>query len=160
MRKIYLLFIITALCTAWLIVFYLGVSSGFSNYVPIIALLGSVALFVIAAPLIVYLQRAGLYVGLLSCLLMLPYSLMFILHLFRDYNGTWHWGLILILLPSMLVLLNVLFTVNALFVKKKMLRPVSINNTNKLLFSFFPVLLFAIYLVLYGRYWDWQMFKL
>lgn len=159
MRKIYILYVIAALCTAWIVAFYLGFSAGFANYVPIAALLGSVLLFVIAVPLIVYYQRPGLFTGLIGCFLMLPYSLMFVGHLFKGYSGKWKFSIILIMIPSILVLINAYLTVNSLFIRKSEMSPIATHNVSKLILAGIPVLLFVIYLVLYGSSWSWDMFK-
>jgi len=66
------------------VLFYLGVSAGFANYIPVAALLGSVLLFVVAVPLVVYYQKAGSLIGLIGCVLMLPYNFMYISHLFGE----------------------------------------------------------------------------
>lgn len=154
MRKIYITYILAALCTAWVVLFYLGFSAGFANYIPIAALLGAVVLLVIATPLIIYFQRPGLLVGLIGCMLMLPYSLIFIWHLFSENRGMWNWTMVLIIIPSVLVLLNTYFTVKSLFVNKGMVSPVAVNSVSKVLLAAVPVLIFLLYLAFYGRYWS------
>jgi hypothetical protein len=153
MIKIYIINLLAALCTAWIVLFSLGFSAGFANYLPIAALLGSVLLLVIAAPLIIYFPRLGLLIGLIGCILMLPYSLTFIGHLVSENRGTWKWIFVLVMLPSGFVLLNTYFTVKALVVKKESLPTVAINKINKILFAAFPIIIFILYIFFYGRYW-------
>jgi len=154
MRKIYIIYILAALCTAWIVLFYLGFSAGFASYVPIAALVGSVLLLVIAVPLTIYFQRAGLLTGIIACVLMLPYSLMFIGFLFSENRGAWEWIILLIMLPSVLVLLSTYLTTKALFANKDSLLPVAVNKYSKMLLAAFPILIFILYLAFYGGNWS------
>lgn len=149
-----------ALCTAGMVVFYSGFSAGFANYIPVAALIGSILLSIVAIPLIIYFQRFGLIMGLIGCVLMLPYSLMFVGHLFNGYSGKWRWGIMLIMMPSAFVLLNLHFTVKALFTNKTELPPVATSNIIKAILSLMPILIFILYIFLYGKYWSWEMFEI
>jgi hypothetical protein len=75
--KFYILYLTGSLLTSLLVVFYLGISAGFANYLPILALLGCILLFTIASPLIILSKKLGLIIGLISTILILPYSLIF-----------------------------------------------------------------------------------
>lgn len=159
MRRIYTFYIISALGTAWLIAFNLGFSAGFTNYVPIAALLGCILLLIIAVPLIIYFQKLGLIIGLIACLLMLPYSLMLLSELFGALRGRWKWGILLIVIPSATVLFSTGFTVKALITTKNM-SDIAPNSVSKILLVCIPIALFILYLFLYGKYWSWEMFKI
>lgn len=159
MRKIYVFYIISALSIAWLVVFNLGFSAGFANYIPIAALLGCILLFIIATPLLVYFQKTGLIIGLIACLLILPYSLMLLSELLGELKGRWKWGILLLVIPSVAVLFSTGFTVKALVTKTTMPN-IAQNNISKILLASIPIAFFLLYLVLYGKYWSWEMFKI
>jgi hypothetical protein len=63
---------------------YYGVWAGFASYVTIVALAGSMILFTVAAPILVYHPRIGLYFGVVGCLLLLLYSLSFLVGLLSE----------------------------------------------------------------------------
>lgn len=155
--RLYILYISTALLTFWMILFLYGVSAGFANYVPVVALLGSVLLFVLAAPILLYNTRIGLIIGLASCLLIIPYSIGFTKSIFDD--GVFNWGVLIAILPTVLILFSVFFTAKSLFVKGAVIKTPS-GSTVKILLASIPVALFLLYLVFYGKYWSWQMFKI
>ena len=77
---------------------------------------------------------------------MLPYSLMFVGHLFYGYSGKWGWGIMLIMMPSAFVLLNLYFIVKALFINKTELPPVATSNIIKAILSLMPILIFILYI--------------
>jgi hypothetical protein len=158
--KVYLSYTLTAILSSLLIMFYLGVSAGFASYTPIIALLGSALLFTVAAPLFVFYKRVGLIVGLVGCLLILPYSIMFLNKLIFEYNGRFHWGFILIILPSTLTLISTYLTIKDLFFKNYFQKGVPVNILVKVLLTGTPLIVFILYLLFFGKYWSWEMFNI
>lgn len=156
--KLYIFYILTALLTSWMILFLYGVSAGFASYAPIAALLGSVLLFTVATPILVYNTRVGLIIGLIGCLLILPYNVGFAKGVFDD--GVFNWGILLALLPIVLILFSTYFTVKPLLVKGTLISGIPSNAIAKLFLSGIPIALFILYLILYGKYWSWQMFKI
>jgi hypothetical protein len=156
--RIYIFYLITALLISWMILFLHGVSAGFASYAPISALLGSVILFTIAAPVFIYNVRIGLIIGLIGCLLMLPYMFMIVKGVFED--GVFNWGILIGVLPTVLILLSTYFTVKPLLVKSTLVSGIPSNAVVKLLLSVIPLALFILYLLLYGQYWSWEMFRI
>jgi hypothetical protein len=140
-----------------MILFLYGVSAGSANYAPIAALLGSVVLFVLAAPIFVYRQRVGLIVGLAGCLLIVPYNIGFAKSVFDD--GFFDWGVLVAILPTLLILFSLFFTAKGLILKNAVVKMPS-GLTSKVLLSGIPIVLFLLYLIFYGKYWSWQMFRI
>ncbi len=155
--RLYLLYLLTAVTTSWIVLFLLGVSAGFANHFPVLALLGSVVMFTIAAPIVVYNMRLGLILGLISYLLILPYILLFTKGVLDD--GFLHAVTALAILPLLLVLFGIYY--NVMLLRTKIVESPSIltNRIVKLLLSSVPVGLFLLYLILYGQYWSWENFK-
>jgi hypothetical protein len=137
---------------------YYGVSTGFANYIPILALVGSFILFVIAAPVLVYKYKVGLTIGIIGCLFMLPYSIMFLKGVFDD--GVFNWVLLLSIVPFLLIGTGAYLSSKTLLQNNEPIRGIMIAGTYKLLLSGMPILLFVLYLIFYGKYWSWDMFKL
>lgn len=157
MKKAYLLYLLVGLITAFLTVSYLGSSIGFANYLPIGALLGSVLLFAMAAPITLYYLRLSLYIGLISIFLILPYVSMFTVQFLMEYRGALHWSVILILLPSIMVLISLCLTIRLLMAKE--LVSISSNKYLRVLLASIPIIMFLLYLALYGNEWNWEMFN-
>jgi hypothetical protein len=128
-----------------------GVSAGFANYFPIIALIGSVFLFVIASPILVYNARLGLIVGLISCLLILPYNVIYVKGVFED--GVFNWGVLLAILPTVLVLISIYLTTKPIILKHTVMAGIPSNKAIKLFLSGTPIFLFVLYLIFYGKNW-------
>ena len=154
--KIYTFYLITALLIFWMILFLYGVSAGFASFAPISALLGSVILFTIAAPVFIYNIRIGLIIGLIGCLLMLPYMFIIVKGVFED--GVFNWGILIGMLPTVLILLSIYFTIKPLL-GASAVSGLPSNAIVKLLLSGIPLALFILYLLLYGQYWSWEMFR-
>ncbi len=154
--RLYILYTLTALLTFWMILFLYGVSAGFANYTPIAALVGSVVLFVLAAPIFVYRQRVGLIIGLAGCLLIVPYNIGFARSVFDE--GVLNWGVLIAILPTLLILFSLFFNVRGLMVKNAVVKMPS-GLTPKILLAGIPITLFLLYLIFYGKYWSWQMFS-
>ena len=155
--RLYILYTLTALLTSWMILFLYGVSAGFSNYAPIAALLGSVLLFILAAPMLIYIKRVGLIIGLVGCLLIVPYNMGFTKSVFDD--GVFNWGVLIAILPTLLILFSLFFTAKGLLFKDTVITIPS-GLTAKILLAGIPIALFLLYLIFYGKYWSWQMFKM
>jgi hypothetical protein len=153
--KLYLFYILTALLTAWIILFLYGFSGGFASFLPIAALLGSVLLFVVAAPLLVYKVKPGLIIGLTCCVLILPYFVVFASSILDD--AILHWGMLIAIMPVALTLFSIYFTMKPLVVKDAAIG-IRAGAVVKLLMAIVPVALFLLYLIFYGKYWNWQMF--
>ncbi|RFM36444.1 hypothetical protein [Chitinophaga silvisoli] len=158
MIKLYIGYILAAVFNFYVIMLYYGVSTGFANYAPVAALLGALVLFSGAAPIILYKTRVGLIVGIIGCLLILPFSIMFLKSIFED--EIFNWRLLLITLPSILVFTSIYFTTKSLFNKNGLLPDIQANKLIKLLLFFTPILLLILYLIFYGQYWHWNMFRM
>ncbi len=154
--RLYILYTLTALLTSWMILFLYGVSAGFANYAPIAALLGSVLLFILAAPILICSQRVGLIIGLTGCLLIVPYNIGFTKSVFDD--GVFNWGVLIAMLPTLLILFSLFFTAMGLLFKGTVMKTPQ-GLTAKMLLAGIPIILFLLYLIFYGKYWSWQMFK-
>ena len=76
--RIYVAYLLAALLSFYLVMLYYGVSAGFASPVPVLALVGTLVLSAMAAPVLVYSARVGLWLGALGCGLLLPYSVMFL----------------------------------------------------------------------------------
>jgi hypothetical protein len=154
MIKLYLLYLLTAFINFSVIVISLDESTGLANYTPILTLAGSVILFSIAAPVMIYKKRVGLFVGLAACLFLLPFSIMLLKGIFMD-NG-FNWGLLFISTPLILVSLSIYLTI------KKISDKTSSSEITfiKISLSAIPVLLFAYYIIDSGEYWSWQIFNM
>lgn len=155
--RLYIFYTLTALLTSWMILFLYGVSAGSANYAPIAALLGSVVLFVLAAPIFVYRQRVGLIVGLAGCLLIVPYNIGFAKSVFDD--GVLNWGVLVAILPTLLILFSLFFTAKGLMLKNAVVKMPS-GLTSKILLAGIPIALFLLYIIFYGKYWSWQIFRI
>ncbi len=157
MKRIYLIYISSALCTFWIVTFYLGFLSGFVNYFPVASLFGSVLLFTLAAPLVVYKNRVGMILGLVGNFLILPFNLVFSYAIIED--GIFNWITLFGILLLILVLTGFLLTIKEILKKDANINTFKGRNT-KLLLSSIPITLFILYLLFYGDYWNWQMFKI
>ena len=76
--RIYVAYLLAALLSFYLVMLYYGVSAGFASPVPVLALVGTLVLSAMAAPVLVYSARVGLWLGALGCGLLLPYSVTFL----------------------------------------------------------------------------------
>ena len=154
--KVYISYLLTALLTCWIILFYFGVSAGFASYLPIVALFGCLLLFVIAAPILAYKARLGLFIGLLACVIILPFNLMFSKGIFDD--GVLNIG-VLLLIPTILNIASLYLTSRFLLIGTPSSK-LSNNNFANMSMAVIPILLLVLYLICFGRYWSWQMFKI
>jgi len=102
--RLYLVYLLAAFLSIWLLLFYLGFSAGFANSLPVVALVGGVLLSALAAPVLVYRARAGLWLGTLGCSLLLPYSAVFWGGVLLEWR--WHWLMPVAMLPGLLVLVS------------------------------------------------------
>lgn len=157
MKKAYLSYLLVGLITGFLTVAYLGSSNGFANYLPIGALLGAVLLFAIAAPMTLYYRRLSLYIGLIGIFLVLPYISIFTIQFLMEYKGTLHWSVLLILSPSIMLLTSLYLTIRLLIAKE--LVDIPSNKYLLALLASIPIIMFLLYLTLYGNEWSWEMFK-
>lgn len=156
--KAYFLYFFTAIFNIYVVLFYFGMSAGFSNYLPIFSLFGGIILFVIAIPFTVYKLKIGLSVAVIALTMMLPYGLSFIFHLFTDYSGGYSWALLIIMLPSILLLLSFILTVKYLVRKKD--RLTKFGKKLKLVLAAIPLMIFIAYILLYGKEWSMEMFSI
>lgn len=148
--KIYISYLSTALLNFWLIAFYLGFSAGFANYIPIVALLGAILIFIVALPTLIYSPRIGIIIGLGACVMLLAYCISTFLGVIED--GVFNWG-VLILIPFILTLISIYLSFNTLLGKREMPN-IPKDKVIKAILSIMPILLFALYLVFYGKYWN------
>jgi len=155
--KLYLLYLSTAVINSWIILFLFGISAGFANYFPVLALLGSILMFLLAAPISIHKTRLGLILGLISYLLVLPYILLFTKGILED--GLFDLVTVFTAMPLPLILLGIYYTVKLLRTKSAENLDIPSNRAVRLLLSFVPMALFVLYLILYGQYWSWESFK-
>jgi hypothetical protein len=156
--KLYIFYVLTALFTAWMVLFIFGVSAGFASYIPIAALLGSLLLFLVAAPIFVFNVKIGLKTGLIGCLFLLPYNLMFVIGVISD--GILNWGILLIFIPTFLMIVSTYLTAKLLLKKKFVISDKPSNKIIKIMLSGTPIVLFIIYFISTWKYWSWGFFKI
>jgi hypothetical protein len=149
--KIYFLYIIASLLTAWVILVLLGVSAGFANLTPIIAIIGSLLLFAIATPLLLYNTRIGLILGLLFLIAMLPFTIGFAKSGLED--RIFNWGVILSFLPVLLTLLALYLSVKQIFFQPAINLYLPVSATAKFVLAAIPIVITLLYFVFYGREW-------
>jgi hypothetical protein len=149
--KIYFLYIIASLLTVWVILVFLGVSAGFANLTPIIAIIGALFLFAIATPLLIYNTRIGLILGLLSLIAMLPFTIGFAKSGLAD--RIFNWGVILTLLPVLLTFISLYLSVKQIFFQPVINLYLPVSATAKFLLAAIPVVITLLYFVFYGREW-------
>lgn len=152
----YILYLITAVTTYYLVMFMWGVSAGFSNYVPIVAVVGSIIMFVVAAPVLVLSNRVGVLLGLCCCLMMLPFNAGYFLSFFKDNRSGYNLFSFLMLLPAIFNLLAIYISVFAFFKKNT----IDFAKSIKIIFILAPILLFIIYLVSVWKYQPWYWFTI
>ena len=109
--RLYLAYLLAAILSFHLVMLYYGVSAGFANSLPVLALAGCVVLSAVASPVLVYNARAGLWLGALGCVLLLPYSVVFLGGVLQEWR--WRWVMPLALLPSVLILVSASCTARA-----------------------------------------------
>ena len=102
--RIYVAYLLAALLSFYLVMLYYGVSAGFASPVPVLVLIGTLMLSAMAAPVLVYSSRVGLWLGALGCGLLLLYSVTFLGGVPMEWH--WHWLMPLGLLPAILVLVS------------------------------------------------------
>ena len=102
--RIYVAYLLAALLIFYLVMLYYGVSAGFASPVPVLALVGTLVLSAMAAPVLVYSPRVGLWLGALGCSLLLPYSAVFGGGVLLEWR--WHWLMPVAMLPGLLVFVS------------------------------------------------------
>lgn len=157
MRKLYFANLICAVCTAFVIAFSLGFSNGFASYLPIAALFGAVFLFTVATPVLVYNTRIGLFLGFIGCMSILPYNFLMVKEFLTD--GVYNWFVFFAISLLLLIIWTSYFTVKLILMDISHLPEFS-NKYVRMLCSFTPIVLFGLYLFLYGRYWNLAMFMI
>jgi hypothetical protein len=150
--KLYTLYVLTAILNFWVILLYMGLSAGLVNYFPVFALFGTILLFVVSSAMLVYKIRIGLVIGLVTLFFIFPYSILFVISLFHDWQFSWI--LVLIAIPSLLVLVCIYITLKYLFSKRYSIFIKPIDRTTRILLSVMPLLLFILYIICYGRNWN------
>jgi hypothetical protein len=154
--RIYIGYLLAGLLTFYLVMLYYGVSAGFASYVPILALVGAMVLFVLAAPVLVYNTKVGLYLGVAGCLLQLPYSLVFLAGIVEE--AQLRWPLLLAVLPATLVLLSSYWTGKALLQTNRPVSPFPTAPALKFVLCVIPILFGASYVFSIRAYVSWSMF--
>lgn len=149
--KLYILYIITSLLTAWIILVLLGVSAGFANLTPIGGLLGSLFLFVIATPLLLYNSRIGLILGLIFLTGMLPYTIGFAKSGLDD--KVFNWGVILSFLPGLLTLLALYLSAKQIFFQSAISLSLPTSSVAKFILAAIPIGITLLYFIFYGQKW-------
>lgn len=149
--KIYILYIITSLLTAWVILVLLGVSAGFGNSIPIVGLLGSLLLFTVATPLLLYNSRIGLILGLIFLVAMLPYAFGFAKSGLED--GVFNWGVVISLLPALLTLVALYLSAKQIFFQPAINLTLPTNTIVKFALAAIPIGITLLYFIFYGKEW-------
>jgi len=149
--KFYFLYIATSLLTAWVILVLLGVSAGFANFIPVIALIGSLLLFAIATPVMLYYNRLGVILGLIFLLMIIPYSVGFAKSGLED--RVFNWGVVLTFLPLFLAILAVYLSVKYIFFQPSISLSLPTSFIAKLLLSAIPIATTLLYFIFYGKEW-------
>ncbi len=160
--RIYICYLLSSILNFLLIIFYWGVSAGLANYSPIIALVGTIILLVLALPAIVYTKQIGLILGSIGCSLILVYELpLLIMNLKKVVlEHKFQWEAIGFSMPAILAILSTYFTVKALLKKDDISLNMPSNRYLKGLLAAIPLVLFFLYIIFYGRYWSWDIFSL
>jgi len=151
--RTYFLYVLTGVITFWTVLFLFGVSAGFANYAPILAVIGSCLLFSLASPALLLNRRIGLIVGVVCFLMILPFDIGFTLSIFND--GGVNLGTFLAFIPIILILISLIYTI-----KDFKSGNVEIVKPLKVTLVSIPILLFILYIAFYGKYWSWEMFKI
>lgn len=158
--KIYLTQFVTGLSILWILLLYLGFSAGFENYFPILALFGSIVILLLSNPLTLYKPNLGAKISLISSIIILPYLIGFTNGIFNDFiNGS---SLIVFLfaIPILFILLTLYFNFKILSDKNySRVRIEAISFKVKIVLVLFPLILALMYVLVYGKYWNWQMFN-
>jgi hypothetical protein len=138
--KLYLTNIGAALTNLYLLLFLWGLSAGIASSVPVIAMIGCVALFVVIPPLLVHIPRMGYLGGFLCSLLILPWS---IGYLVSDFQFSF--TDLFVLIPCLLAVYTGCLSVYYFVRKRDIILPKS--SVFRLLLSIVPALLFVLYLI-------------
>lgn len=160
MKNIYIyytIYVVNALITSFIILTLFFVSAGFANYFPILALIGCVVLFVLAAPITMYNFRAGLVVGSIGNILVLPYQFLFTKGIIDDH--VWNWVILLGIVPLTLSFLAFYLLIR-LRLNKVLLNNTSSNGFLRVFLTAIPILLFISYVYFFGNYWGYDDFNL
>lgn len=147
--RYYILYIITSLLAAWMILMLIGFSAGLVNLTPVVALTGAVLLFSIASPILLYNNRIGLILGLIFLIAMLPYFIGFSVSVLDD--GSFNWGVVLSLLPVTLILLALFLSARQLFFRKGIILSMPTNSLIRAVLAAIPVGLILLYFLFYGK---------
>ncbi|GAA4009050.1 hypothetical protein GCM10022408_21490 [Hymenobacter fastidiosus] len=143
--RIYVVYLLAALLSFYMVMLYYGVSAGFASPFPVLALVGSLVLSAMAAPTLVYHARVGLWLGALGCGLLLPYSVMFLGNVVMEWR--WVWLMPLGLLPGGLVLVSSYCTARAWIQPATCLLRFPVHRWLKRCLVLLPLLLWGSYLI-------------
>lgn len=157
--RLYIGYLLAGLLNFYLVMLYYGVSAGFASYMPILALVGAAVLFVMAAPILIYQPKAGLYVGLIGCLFLLPYSVSFIISMFEEASSSW----LLVFLAALMVTpvsFSSYWTVKALLQANLSQHTFPSKPVVKFLLCVLPIFLCGSYIFSIREYLSWSMFSL
>ena len=159
--KIYISYLVTSLTTIYVLLFYLGFSASFANYLPISALVGSTLLLIVGIPVSLYYKRLGLIISLLFLILTAPYFSTFGAHIIKAiFSSTTAFSFIflIILLPPLMILISIYLTIKSL-VKRNRNYLVE-NRSLKIILTVLPILLFVLYIIIYGKHWSMEFFNI
>jgi hypothetical protein len=159
--RLYGAYLLAAILSFYLLMLYYGVSAGLANYSPIAALIGAILLSVGAAPTLLFHQRFGLWLGLVGCLLLLPYSLVFLSQIVAAFakGETARWFYLFAGLPAMFVLLSTYWTVRSLWQQVDPTTSIPTRWWLKGLLAGLPLLAWTSYLISIWPYMSWGMFR-
>src|SRR5919199_44362 len=147
--KLYFINISASLTNLYLHLILWGLSAGFVNYVPVVAIIGCILLFVIIPPLLVLRPRLGYLGGLLCALSILPWAFGFLISSVHEIYSVHEFQFtlinILLFMPCLLLLVSGYLSAY-FFVKKK---DIALPTDTWLRFSLatIPALLFILYII-------------
>lgn len=144
--RTYLLYFFTGLLTFYITLFLFGISAGFANITPVLAIIGSVLIFSLATPFLIIKRKIGIMLGLISCGLIFPFILGFTFSLFED--GALNIGTLFGFLPIILLLLAIYNSFKTLKLEQS-----NINISLKYVLIIIPVGITILYVIFYGKYW-------
>ncbi len=143
--KLYFLYITTAILNFYVIMFLWGVSAGFASYLPVASVTSSILLLVIASPIIVFNPKFGLALGLILSVIMIPFSVAYIIGTIGDKN--YHSFIALLFeIPFLLPFAIIGYAGNRVIRRNYHLQ-FPRTTISKLLLATIPILLFLIYAI-------------
>jgi hypothetical protein len=143
--KLYSLFFLTAISNIYVILILWGFSAGFSSYIPQLACIAAILLFVIVTPLSMFNGKWAVILGLSLSVLMLPFNIGYFVATITEQNE----GNIISLLFIIPAILNFCITVYTGFIlwqKRVTLMEIPYSFALRVFLAAIPIFLFTAYL--------------